>query len=408
MIFRFLVGCDDAGARIEWREFRGCEPQGATAGGCVVKGNGMYSWDLLHDCDLDDLRRLLAGEEPDFDDYTEWVKQDRLAAERVMRQFTAFARECEKHYPVEVDQEEFETLLHAHLLLGDESLYAHPQYETSPNQLMRAVEVLLTANREQVERARYSECALVRAAGELNASVKNSRFEQELLVDEGDTVYEACDCMPAEVSMRATLAHYRLACPDPGESGSGLRQRGRTWWATHAAPTAFDDYRFHEVAAEYLLGPVPDHFSLSYDGHGVNSYALTVRFAVGELACIMQIGYGGAYGDQDLERETWTDVVGVVNRLREAAEAGASVLAGQGGANAGGLANVPRQRNLVLAYSDFRLGPDSQVLQEYRDGAWHAVALDGAAAQHLERRGGEPDISTAFEFAERAITLLTG
>jgi hypothetical protein len=328
-----------------------------------------------------------------------------------MVQFKAFARECEKHYPVEVDQEEIEILIHAHLLLGDESLWAHPQYETSPNQLLRAVEVLLTGNRELVERAQYSECALVRAAGQLNATVKNSRFEKELLVDSAqENPYVACDCVPAEVSMRETLAYYRLECPDPGTMGAALRQRNRLWWSSNAAPTAFDDYRFHEVAGEYLLGPVPDHFSLSYDGHGVNSYALTVRFALGELACIVQIGYGGAYGDQELERETWLDAVALLNRLREAAEAGASVRADQGVASdgVGGFANVPRQRTLVYAFSDFRINLESHVLQEYREGKWRPVQLDGVSAQYLERLREEPDIFAAIKFAELALKRLEG
>ena len=59
---------------------------------------------------------------------------------------------------------------------------------------------------------------------------------------------------------------------------------------------------------EYLKGPIPDQYSLNHAGHGVNSYSLNFRFALGDLAIFAQTGWGGAYMNSDEQARTWEEL----------------------------------------------------------------------------------------------------
>ena len=59
---------------------------------------------------------------------------------------------------------------------------------------------------------------------------------------------------------------------------------------------------------EYLKGPIPDQYSLNHAGHGVNSYSLNFRFALGDLAIFAQTGWGGAYMDSDEQMRAWEEI----------------------------------------------------------------------------------------------------
>jgi len=68
----------------------------------------------------------------------------------------------------------------------------------------------------------------------------------------------------------------------------------RNWaWTTENEPNYWDDYMFNTN----LDGPLPDHATIAHEGHGISSYALTWRMAIGPLALIVQTSWGGAYGD---------------------------------------------------------------------------------------------------------------
>jgi hypothetical protein len=54
---------------------------------------------------------------------------------------------------------------------------------------------------------------------------------------------------------------------------------------------------------------------VSYAGHGINSYALNFRYALGDLAIMMQVGYGGAYGDLEKDRKLWDECVDRIGNI---------------------------------------------------------------------------------------------
>jgi hypothetical protein len=78
-------------------------------------------------------------------------------------------------------------------------------------------------------------------------------------------------------------------------------------WATQPFPTRWQDYMMNETV-EYLKGPIPDQYSLNHAGHGINSYSLNFRFALGDLAIFAQTGWGGAYMETDEQVRRWDDL----------------------------------------------------------------------------------------------------
>ena len=86
-----------------------------------------------------------------------------------------------------------------------------------------------------------------------------------------------------------------------------IAEFGDWQWATQPFPTRWQDYMMNETV-EYLKGPVPDQYSLNHAGHGVNSYSLNFRFALGDLAIFAQTGWGGAYMQTDDQSRRWDDL----------------------------------------------------------------------------------------------------
>lgn len=61
-------------------------------------------------------------------------------------------------------------------------------------------------------------------------------------------------------------------------------------------PSELDDYLFQ---TDWLNGMVPDHVTLSQGGHGIRSYALTLRMAWGPVAIAVQEFWGGFDPSED-------------------------------------------------------------------------------------------------------------
>lgn len=79
-------------------------------------------------------------------------------------------------------------------------------------------------------------------------------------------------------------------------------------WATQPTPIPMQDYSLGDTV-EYLKGPVHDQYSFSHAGHGINSYSLNFRHVSGDLAMIVQSGWGGVYGDSEQDTASWNDLV---------------------------------------------------------------------------------------------------
>lgn len=122
----------------------------------------------------------------------------------------------------------------------------------------------------------------------------------------------------------------------------------REWhWATQPTPAPIDDYSLTNTV-EYLKGPVRDQYSVSHDGHGINSYSLNFRHVSGELAIIAQTAWGGVYGDRARDSEDWNRDVLRINSLLTIT---ASV------------SDEERVRKYLLVASNFRLGSKIEFLE---------------------------------------------
>lgn len=87
-----------------------------------------------------------------------------------------------------------------------------------------------------------------------------------------------------------------------------LIEFGNWHWATQPFPTRRDDYSLDETV-KYLKGAVADQYSLNHAGHGVNSYSLNFRHVAGDMAMIVQVGWGGVYMDKEEATRKWDSVV---------------------------------------------------------------------------------------------------
>lgn len=93
-----------------------------------------------------------------------------------------------------------------------------------------------------------------------------------------------------------------------------LRFFGNMHFGTQPLPDPLSDYMFRDVI-DYLKGPIPDQYVLSYAGHGISSYSLNFRYALGDIAVMMQVGYGGAYGDIKKDRALWNELVNQIGDI---------------------------------------------------------------------------------------------
>lgn len=138
------------------------------------------------------------------------------------------------------------------------------------------------------------------------------------------------------------LIRCRLVVPPIPEDLRGRMRKLEDWrWSTLAEddqPAAMDDYLMHD---DWLLGAVPDHVTLGHAGHGLNSYALTLRLAVGPLALRVQEAWGGAFGSPE-DSGAFAELMTRVDRLLSGLE--------RRGVTCGGT----RARNVVVEVSPLR------------------------------------------------------
>jgi YD repeat-containing protein len=129
-----------------------------------------------------------------------------------------------------------------------------------------------------------------------------------------------------------------------------LRHHGPWHHASEPQPSPFDDYRF-DGSARLLLGPVREQLAISHAGHGINSYSLNLRLAVGPVAVMAQVGWGGVYSPEDADEE-WATLADGVDLLTHGIALADRV--------------VLERRRWLVVHSPFRLGPLPTLLR--RDG----------------------------------------
>lgn len=173
--------------------------------------------------------------------------------------------------------------------------------------------------------------------------------------------------MESESSSRESFyEYYKAAGLELPRIPRGLKPHLREWgdWflATLPEPDGFEDYRMHTV--DMLKAPVADQFALSHAGHGISSYSLNLRMAIGDLALLVQVGWGGAYGDPIRETGDWNELMADVSEILKRFD----------------LKRKPgwRQRKFLVTYSSFRLEHGSRaVLEMFEDGKWIPLIATG-------------------------------
>jgi len=263
-------------------------------------------------------------------------------------------------------------------ILGDPDLVSEFNLDKYPNPGIRLLVAHLTSDSALLDHLSYDRCALVRAEVVTNKNskdetkerlkedpfvhvrhlaggeiVEQSEDDQSLI---GNLDMESCVCFETEInegfddffSTKHSLDYPPITLIFEEE----ITEFGFWNWATQPFPTRWQDYSLNE-SVEYLKGPIPDQYSLNHAGHGVNSYSLNFRHALGNLAIFAQCGYGGAYMDSN--GNSWDELQ---QRL-------CTVLLD----NADWNSDEIRTRKYLLVYSDFRIGKEPELWQN-NEGTW--------------------------------------
>ena len=172
---------------------------------------------------------------------------------------------------------------------------------------------------------------------------------------------EDCGCTPAGVNdfIHKKYSDELLEIPPLAhEFEKRMGYFGAFNFGTQPSPSPIEDYLFLDIL-DYLKGPLPDQYVLNHAGHGVNSYSLNFRYALGDLAVLMQVAYGGAYGDTTKDAKNWDDCVNHIGDIMLL--------------NPEGYKEGLWQRKYILLYSNFR--GDHLNLLTFRDGSWVEIPL---------------------------------
>lgn len=231
-------------------------------------------------------------------------------------------------------------------------------WSTSANPAERLVAALSAPDARLVTPLLDDPDRLVRAAAALNRTVPSGSTElhrqRELDATEDDR--PRATGISSFVQLSRTFQRTGLAVPHVARRFAQQRRLSvfHEWHvASKPFPAAFDDYIF-DAPLHTLLGPVPEQFAISHAGHGINSFGLNLRLALGPVAMQLQVGWGGAFGGPE-DAERWAGLVDGVDLVT----AGIRLI---------GDDRLQRRRWLV-AHSDFRHGGLPRLLH-LKDDVW--------------------------------------
>ena len=122
-----------------------------------------------------------------------------------------------------------------------------------------------------------------------------------------------------------------------------LKHFDSTHVGTLRHPDPESDY-FLKPSLDFLRGEVPDHYVLSFWGHGINSYSANFRLAYGDVAVLFQIGFGG-YTDINHSRAAWDAAVAGIDAFLS------DIITTPSG--------NPKARERLVGFSDFRIDEES-------------------------------------------------
>lgn len=204
-------------------------------------------------------------------------------------------------------------------LLGDPIYVKQFNLHLHENAGIRLIVANLTEREDWLDLLSYDRCCMVRvqvvenenvgerALGMLvhdpfshvrdSAREKLSKTHPSQFDHSNNFEISGCVCNPQakENLMGDFFLSHGLDIPVPTQAFEEESSEFGQWhWATQPFPSPWQDYLLIE-SVEYLKGPIPDQYSLNHAGHGINSYSLNFRYALGDIAIFAQSGWGGAY-----------------------------------------------------------------------------------------------------------------
>lgn len=79
-------------------------------------------------------------------------------------------------------------------------------------------------------------------------------------------------------------------------------------------------YEIDWYTKEFIAGDVGDYILLGHAGHGANSWAIHCYIVYRGMALLLQIGYGGAYMEPEVDKAHLAQVFHLAGQLLEAVE----------------------------------------------------------------------------------------
>lgn len=250
----------------------------------------------------------------------------------------------------------------------------------SPSVGVRLLTAIASKDADVLALTSVDPCCLVRFASYENANSPKKQIER-LLKDDiffrelssqdiyriGDdqeelATVESCGCTAEGISdfIHDKYSDKLLEIPPiANEFGLRMRSFGGFDFGTQPLPSPIEDYLFLDIL-NYLKGPIPDQYVLNHAGHGVNSYSLNFRYALGDLAVLMQVGFGGGYMNQEKSAKRWNDCVNQIGDVMLL--------------NPDNRKEGLRQRKYLLLYSSFRSEIGLRLLV-LRDNIWTELPL---------------------------------
>lgn len=250
----------------------------------------------------------------------------------------------------------------------------------SPSIGVRVVTALATTNADILQLTAVDPCYLVRLATYENKKTPKGLVEKlkpedpylreytaqeiESLGDDFEEIatVEQCGCAEDDIT---DLIHDKYdkrllnVPPIANQFETRIRYFGGLSFGTQPLPSPIEDYLFRDIL-NYLSGPIPDHYVVNHAGHGINSYSLNFRYALGDLAILAQVPYGGGYGNKESDSKRWNECVERVGDIM--------IL------NPENRKEGIWRRKYLLLYSNFR-GENEIQLIAFRNNAWSEVPL---------------------------------
>ena len=244
-------------------------------------------------------------------------------------------------------------------------------FQMHPNPGIRLLVAFNTKSKEILDQLSYDRCALVRAEVAKNPNSSNEALDMlsGSYLHEKDPFLYVRQFLEAEINIPETsdpgdlvynLELGECACNNKLENRKfeeffegvdleipaiatfferDITNYGNWNWATQPYPHRNQDYLMESV--EYLKRSIPDQYSLNHAGHGVNSYSLNFRCAIGNIAIFAQVGWGGMYMDSKDQADKWDETQQILTHILLR--------------NSDFESNEIKMRKFLIVHSDFRL-----------------------------------------------------